>query len=91
MLKKHNLNYKLVETEFTENGKTVSLVYAISNEGKDEGLEAYYHKLGETHHYRSNRWKTEKIPLKYVDWFERLKKHANIVPNGHKLTLEGKK
>jgi hypothetical protein len=89
MLEKHNLNCKSIETSFVEKGIKVILVYTIKNDGTNEGLEAYYYKPNESHFYRSRTWETEKIPLKYVIRFEKLKKYAKVVPNGHKAYIGG--
>lgn len=87
-LEKHNPNCKLVGCKYDDGSKLIHLVYAVSNEGENEGLEAYYFK-GEMHegHYRSYRWEAEDIPEKYKDFFFSLKENVSNVPDGYKLEL----
>ena len=88
-LTKHNPNFRLIETMVYDGEKYVNLVYGISNEGKDEGLEAFYHRKNDyaEHFYRSFRWKIDKIPSKYVGIFKQLKTFLSKTTNGHKLRL----
>jgi hypothetical protein len=90
MLVKHNPDFKLIEKMvYDGNGKYINLVYGISNEGNNEGLEAYYYRSNNKaeHFYRSYRWVTNDIPTKYKENFETLKSHIEEVPEGHMLTL----
>lgn len=88
-LTKHNPDFRLIETMVYFDGKYVNLVYCVSNNGENEGLEAYYHKTKDyaEHFYRSYRWETNKIPPKYIKYFNRLKQFISKVPNGQKLRI----
>lgn len=83
---KHNPNYKLVGLRHTVEGKKLELVYGISNEGENEGLEVYF--LNEDGgHYRSYRYLTNRIPDKYRGYFNSMRELSKQVPAGHKHTL----
>lgn len=88
-LKPHNPFFKLVEKTVHLNGKYIDLVYAISNTGEHEKLEAYYRKTSNKaeHFYRSYSWLHYNIPIIFLNEYEHLKSHINQVPNGHKLYL----
>ena len=84
----HNPYCKLVGEWISLDNKLVELVYAVGNDGTNEGLEAYFYRYGLSKpHYRSYRWLDGKIPQKYTEHYEKLKSYVNEVPEGHKLTI----
>lgn len=90
MLSEHNPHFKLIgKTVKLDGGKHVQLVYCISNEGLEEGLEAYYYEDDKKikGHYKSYRWFDNEIPKKYQEIYEELRNHISEVPDGHKLDL----
>ena len=83
----HNPDYKLIgKTIGTKNGYT-ELVYGISNNGDNAGLEVYFYRDGADHFYHSRRWPCGKIPPKYQDEVLWLMSFINECPEGHKLYL----
>jgi hypothetical protein len=87
---KHNPDYKLVSIDFREQDKFIEVVYGISNKGDNEGLEAYYKKGKNEHHYKSYRWLSNAMPKKWENTFEFLRQFRNEVENGHKIRIEMK-
>jgi hypothetical protein len=89
-MQKHNPDYKLVSKDLHEPNRLIELVYGISNEGENEGLEAYYFKKDKSQgHYRSFRWDADSIPSIYEGHFEQLKQYAPETPEGHKNHIGG--
>lgn len=82
----HNPHYKLVSTYKIIEGKSLNLVYGVSNEGENEGLEVYF--LDDTgNFYRSYRYTPENLPKKYLNYFNSLKAYVKEVPSGHKMNV----
>lgn len=86
-IEKHNPYYKLVSAHIDDGQKHIELVYGISNEGKNEGMEAYYYRDNEIGHYRSYRWLDGNIPQKFNEWYIALRENVKHCPNGHKLEI----
>lgn len=87
---KHNPSYKLVETTVFLNDRFVTLVYGETNEGENEGLEVYYKKEINGHHYRSYRYNDSFIPRMYLRYYEFLRQFVwdNEVNDGCKIIVE---
>lgn len=86
---KHNPSYKLVETTIF-NDRFVTLVYGETNKGDNEGLEVYYKKEIDGHHYKSYRFEDGFIPKKYINYYEFLRQFVwgNKVNDGCKIVVE---
>jgi hypothetical protein len=87
--KAHNPNYKLVETNVFLNDVFVDLVYGETNEGFNEGLEVYFKKERNEHHYKSFRYLEGSVPKKYLSYYEFLKQYVidNEVKEGCKIVV----
>lgn len=86
--KPHNNYCQLVSMTIPTEKGTVELVYGQKNGGGDEGLEAYYLRHNELHHYLSFRWSEAKVPMKYMREYEILKANVVNCPHGHKIELD---
>lgn len=84
----HNPDYKLIETTVFNGKIFIDLVWGISNDGQNEGLEAYYKRKKDGHFHKSYRWLADEVPPKYKGYYESLSSRRNLVKDGHKLTIE---
>jgi len=85
---KHNPDYKLVgKRVLNPQGKAVELVYGISNDGTNEGLEVYHYNDNGGHY--SRRYINHEYPNKYRADFVALRQFVRDgkVPDGHKLSI----
>ena len=83
----HNPDYKLIETNIFNGTSFLDLVYGISNEGENEGLEVYYKKENEGHFHKSRHWLTNDVPNMYKKYFDALKELRHKVENGNKAVI----
>ena len=85
---KHNPYYKLVsKLSFNNKGKAIELVYGVTNEGINEGLEVYfYNDFGGFH---SRRYTNNDYPAKYRTEFVMLRQlvRDGLVKDGHKAKV----
>ncbi len=86
----HNPSYRLVETTVFLNNRFLTLVYGITNDNTNEGLEIYFKKSKDFHFYKSFRYTLETLPKKYLNYFEFLKQFVidNMVNDGCKIIVE---
>jgi len=84
----HNPYCKLIETNIFNGSAFLTLVYAIENNGGNEGLEVYYKKEKEGHFYTSRRWLTNNIPNGYKKYFNALKEQVSEIKDGHKAVID---
>lgn len=83
---KHNPDYKLVNVYIGRK----ELVYGISNDGKNEGLEVYFYRDFIEGHYRSSRYLQINVPPKYRTDYVNLRSFVRegLVKDGHKLSVK---
>lgn len=87
---KHNPTHKLVSTiQPTKNGY-VELVYGVTNEGENEGLEVYHFKANELQQHQSFNYPGHTYPAKYRTMFVKLREYVRngTCKPGHKLEIE---
>lgn len=85
---KHNQYCKLIETNIYNGINFLTLVYAIENNGDNEGLEVYYKKENDGHFYTSRRWLSNAIPNCYKRYFNALKEQVSKIKDGHKAVID---
>lgn len=87
---KHNSYCKLIEIRLTYDRGYMLLVYGIENDGTNEGLEIYYHKVDDKvgNFFTSRRWIGNKIPIKHKKTFNYLKSFVDHCLPGHKIIVK---
>lgn len=85
--KPHNPRCRLVETTIPTVFGYLNVVYGELNEGTDKGVEVYYHKKDDPHHYYSRRWALADVPKDYGCTVNMLKNLVKDCPAGHKIKV----
>lgn len=85
--RKHNPHYKLVETTVFEDNVFKTLVLGITNDGTNKGMEIYFKRERDGHHYKSFRYSKESLPKKYLVYWDGLDIHLPSVQDGYKLSF----
>lgn len=85
---KHNPGYRLVSKTITAGNKLIELVYGVTNDGANEGIEVYFISQNLDIKY-SRRYSEETLPVKYKNIFTELRAQVinGNVSAGHKLYI----